>query len=516
MRPIRYAVMAFGSTVYPNFCAFGRRVDKAFEAGGCERFVTTIFADECGNQAADFAAFLGGVRHELGHREAPADAAHPVLEVRLGATPGAAPEPAVLRGHQRARVLRSELQAGQRRVRRIAIDIGGCEGLSYATGGHLSVLPCNPDDEVASVAGAFGISREELHSSIDAVVVEGADSYPASFDFLPSTLYNVLRCHLDITVRASSLDRVMSMVRDAGGMSDEEYAAMMKEDAEEVAARYWWVSNVLRAFPKAMANLTLGVLVSTLAFQAPRMYSIASCSLVAPSVVELCVGLVDVRSHIGLASGYLHSLEVGSSVWVAVGKSSFAPPEALATPMIMVAAGTGVAPFAGFVRQRLHLGAKDCGEALLFCGARTKEDVLFEPLFSEGRDASALTGYSTALSRQPGRPRRLLTMEMRDSAAAIWALLQRPDCQYYMCGDGGVADDAYEALLHAVMSGGQMSRARAVAFMGRMRAQGRYHLDIWGTITHGKRPCSGSQHQNRAKAWLEIVKVKTLDASPSL
>lgn len=267
--------------------------------------------------------------------------------------------------------------------------------------------------------------------------------------------------------------------------------------------------------PQAMDKLTLGTLLSTLAYQAPRLYSIVSSDLVSPRVIDVCVGLVSVDINDGLSSGYLHSVEVGSSLWVSAGKSSFVPPKSLSTPMIMVAAGTGTAPFAAFVRQRMHLGAKDCGDAMLFCGARSKADVLLEPVFREALEAKALTAYSIALSREPGQERRRLNMEMQDSAAAVWELLQRPDCEYYMCGDAGVADDAYEALLQVVMSEGHMSRARSIAFMSNMRSQGRYHLDIWGSITQGQRVQRSSQRKKSgAKAWLEMVKVKTAEPSP--
>lgn len=513
-KPMRYAVMAFGSTVYPSFCAFGKRVDKAFEAAGCERFVNTILADECGDQAADFGMFLRGVRTELGPRPPPANASEPVLEISLGLVPSTTTEPSDIIGHRRARVVESELlTSGQRCVRRMCVDVHGCEGLSFATGGHLSVLPGNPHEEVVRLAGALGVGEEQLHASIEATMVEGAHRYPASLGFQPSSLYDALRWYLDITVRASSLDRILSMVRDAGGMAEETHAEMLQENAADVAARYWWVSDVLLAFPEAMAKLTWGTLFSTLGSQAPRLYSISSSSLITPSVVEVCVGLVSVQGHVGLASGYLHSLEVGSSVWIAVAKSSFAPPESLTTPMIMVAAGTGAAPFAGFVRQRMHLGAEKCGKAMLFCGHRTNADILLEPLFQGALDASALTAYSVALSREQGREGRL-TMQIRDSAAAVWDLLRRPDCEYYMCGDGSVADGAYEALLQAIIVEGSMSRARAVAFMDAMRAQGRYHLDIWGRITHGQRVIGTTRVQRNRSSWLAITKIKTDMSSP--
>jgi len=515
-KPIRYGVMALGSSIYPKFCAFGKKVDKVFRAAGAASFVSIMLADDCKDQAADFRKFLAAVRNELEPRPVPPNAVEPVLHVSLGQSePPVEAQVKELRGHVLAEVVSSEqlLESSQaeRSTRRICIDISCCEGMTYRTGGHLSILPCNPHGEIVELVSELGIQEERAHARLEAVMVEGRDRYPADLGFEATTLYDALQWHVDITVRPANVVRLLDMVWHAGGMTADEHSELAKENTRELSARFWWVSRLLRAFPQAKGKITLSTLLTTLPAQVPRLYSIASSDLVSPSVVELCVGLVSVEGKHGLASGYLHSLEAGSPVWVSAQSSSFCLPESLDAPVIMVGAGTGVAPFVGFVQERLHLGrsAEKCGEAQLFFGSRCKGEALHRGLFRGALDAKALTAYDVSLSREPGVERSYVTDGLRRAAKGVWQLLQRPDCHYYVCGDGKMAVGAYEALISAIAQGGEMSRAKAVAFMDNMRAQGRYHLDVWGLINHGgSQGRRRSRIQNNSQVWLKMMQDK--------
>mmetsp|Transcript_84594 Transcript_84594/g.217977 ORF Transcript_84594/g.217977 Transcript_84594/m.217977 type:complete len:1162 (+) Transcript_84594:51-3536(+) len=289
-KPIRYAIMALGSTVYPRFCGFGKKVDKTLEAAGGKRFVATILADECLDQAADFRRFLAGIRNELEPRPAPPGAVAPELQVTLGEPQADAKHVDCddIRAHVRAKVSVSDVllrnSTSDRSTRKICIDISGCEGMSYRTGGHLSVLPCNPHEEILKLAAELDISEAQLYAPLKAEMVEGEKRYPADLGFAAQTLYETLKWHLDIGVRSGNLERTLRLVRDAGGMTQEEYVELMTQDKEHLAGDYWWLANVLQAFPKARGKIALGTLFTTLPPQHPRLYSIASSNLVSPSV----------------------------------------------------------------------------------------------------------------------------------------------------------------------------------------------------------------------------------------
>lgn len=98
--------------------------------------------------------------------------------------------------------------------------------------------------------------------------------------------------------------------------------------------------------------------------------------------------------HEGVATGYLHRLWkeqqlMGSPttdlyISLHTNMNKFAHPESLSAPLIMISAGTGVAPFIGFLQQRRRLkqqsSSQDVGESWLFFGCR---DPNFDLLFAE-------------------------------------------------------------------------------------------------------------------------------------
>jgi cytochrome P450 / NADPH-cytochrome P450 reductase len=76
----------------------------------------------------------------------------------------------------------------------------------------------------------------------------------------------------------------------------------------------------------------------------------------------------------GVASSFLARLNEGDQVAVAVRSSQagFHIPDDPAVPVIMVCAGTGIAPFRGFIQERAvrKAAGEDVGTALLFFGIR--------------------------------------------------------------------------------------------------------------------------------------------------
>merc|ERR1719428_1110208 len=94
-------------------------------------------------------------------------------------------------------------------------------------------------------------------------------------------------------------------------------------------------------------------------------------------------------------------LQVGESLVVACRPSSFKMPKSASVPIVMVGAGTGLAPFRAFVREfRAENGVRR--ETMLFFGCRKREedfiyrDELLEALTS---NAPALGELITAFSR---------------------------------------------------------------------------------------------------------------------
>lgn len=158
-----------------------------------------------------------------------------------------------------------------------------------------------------------------------------------------------------------------------------------------------------------------------------RVYSISSSSLSSPlssptpttsgggARVSLTFAVLDepslsspTRRHQGAASTYLASLRAGDTLSVAVRKGlpAFRLPAGSAAetmPIIMVAAGAGIAPFRGFVQERAAIMArgKRLAPAVLFFGCRGRGDDLYRAEF-DGWERAGVVRVFRAYSRQDG------------------------------------------------------------------------------------------------------------------
>jgi sulfite reductase (NADPH) flavoprotein alpha-component len=123
----------------------------------------------------------------------------------------------------------------------------------------------------------------------------------------------------------------------------------------------------------------------------PRFYSLASSSR--DGVLEICVRLQEG----GLCSAFLHDLEPGGSIDAFIRENpSFRPAEGR-TPLILIGAGAGIGPLAGFVR------ANDAGRPVhLYWGGRSpSSDFLYEHELAMHLAEKRLTTPNTAFSRTP-------------------------------------------------------------------------------------------------------------------
>lgn len=199
--------------------------------------------------------------------------------------------------------------------------------------------------------------------------------------------------------------------------------------------------------------LPLGDFLAMLPPMRIRQYSISSSPLVDPTVATVTWSVLDAPSkavgskrYLGVASNYLQSLEEGDRIHVAVKPShgNFHPPNDIEkTPVIMLCAGTGLAPFRGFVQERamqIQAGRK-LAPAYLFIGcAHPEKDALFkDELEKWERDGviKVFYAYSRASEQSKGcRHVQDRLWEERDEVVKIF----REGAKLYVCGSSMVGE----------------------------------------------------------------------------
>lgn len=190
-----------------------------------------------------------------------------------------------------------------------------------------------------------------------------------------------------------------------------------------------------------------------------RLYSIASTRHgddVDDKTVSLCVRQLEYKhpetgeTVYGVCSTHLCNLEVGADVAITgpVGKEMLLPNDEEAT-IIMIATGTGIAPFRAFLWRMFkeqHEDYKFKGLAWLFFGIPYTANILYreelEQLQQEFPDNFRLTYAISREQQNPEGGKMYIQDRIKENADELWPLIQKPNTHSYICGlkgmEGGI------------------------------------------------------------------------------
>lgn len=311
------------------------------------------------------------------------------------------------------------------------------DGVEYSTGDHLTVLADNPPELVDAVTDALGIDPR-LRLSIN----------PRRTSRRLIALDREVSVHELLThfveLRKPVTHNQLRKLANSNPCAPERERLQQLADSEEPCALS--VIECLQEFPACA--ITGAELLELLEPMTPRHYSIGSSSKRSPREVALIVSVLDTPARSGqgvfkgVASNHLAGVTPGTQIRARVdpARQAFRAGAEPQKSVILVSAGTGVAPFCGFLGDRL--AAKDAGEpfapALCFFGVRDPDvDYIFRDLFEEGQRLG-IVRMRPAFSRAPQDGVRYVQDRIAADADDVWALLGDPatDTHVYICGDG--------------------------------------------------------------------------------
>lgn len=231
------------------------------------------------------------------------------------------------------------------------------------------------------------------------------------------------------------------------------------------------------------AHFDLNQFIAKLSPLLPRFYSVASTPLLHSDEVHLLVSLTTFEHNgeerFGVASHFLcMRAEVNETAVPCYVQPTlhFTLPENHATPIIMVGPGTGVAPFRGFIQERLHHNAP--GKNWLFFGERNqKTDFFYEEFWSSLAQKEKLT-LDLAFSRDQAS-KLYVQHKLLEKGAQVWEWLEE-GASFYVCGDADpMAKEVEAAILQICTSHGRLSQEEAKAYLKKLRQEKRYLADVY-------------------------------------
>lgn len=355
------------------------------------------------------------------------------------------------------------------------------EGVEYQTGDHLTVLADNPPDLVTTVLELLEVDGE-LRLSVNP----------------RRTSRRLIALDREVSVR-ELLTHFVELRKPATPSQLRRLAASNpcqpeRERLEELAAAQdpCTLSPLECLLEFRACVLTEAELLELLEPMTPRHYSIASSSRLTPGLVALVVSVLDApaRSGYGLfqgvASNHLAAIAPGTQIRARVdsARQAFRAGADPAKNVILVSAGTGVAPFRGFLGDRL--AAKQDGEpyssALCFFGIRDPDvDYIFREEF-EAAEGEGIVRMRPAFSRAPQDGVRYVQDRIAADANEVWDLLGDPakDTHVYVCGDGAkMAPAVRQAFLDIYCARTGDSESQARDWLIGLVESDRYVEDVW-------------------------------------
>lgn len=449
---LKYSVLALGDSSYPQFCVVGRKLDQRLAELGAQRFADRADADVEIDLIA--APWIDGALTRI------KEIAEPTLAISATVT---ALRPAGS-GWSRERPFAAELLENQRvtardaskNVRHLEISLAGA-GLSYQPGDALGVWPRNPAPLVSEVLQATGLNGEH-------VVEVGGRSLP-------------LATWLTEERELTRLSRPLLLAHTERS-NDSDLRQAVDTDSARLLREYQPI-DLLR---RHAAVWSAQELVAALRPITPRLYSIASSPSVVGEEAHLTVARVGYEfagfSHLGAASSHLADANDGDRLRVFIEPNiRFRLPSDSGRDIIMIGAGTGVAPYRGFLQERIASGAT--GRNWLVFGERqARNSFLYQLEWQDALKRGGLQRIDLAFSRDQAA-KRYVQHAIADSGSELWAWIDA-GATVYVCGDAtAMAPDVHAALIAVLETHAGKSNEDAAAYLSEMTDQRRYLRDVY-------------------------------------
>lgn len=449
---VRFAVLALGDTAYTQFCAIGKAIDARLEELGGVRVADRVDLDlDYAKQAADWTEKSLA---KLAPQEAPAGGT--VVHVDFGGAAVPASDDDEPR-YTAENPLEAEIATlinlngtGSTRETWHAEFAFDDPAFTYQPGDAVGLIPENDPVLVDELLKAVGLASDA------ALLLKLQKSY-------------------DVTTLSRSAVENYAKLTGRGDVK-----ALLEGEAYPKFATDRQLVDLFETYPE---KLTAEQLVSLLRPLPGRLYSVASSLKAHPGEAHLLVGAVRWESHgkvrKGVSSTYLgERRKVGSTAKIYVKPNRhYRLPADGHTPIIMIGAGTGVAPYRAFVEERVATGAK--GKSWLFFGERNfTNDFLYQLEWQDYLASGDLTRIDLAFSRD--QPEKIYVQHRLWERRADIAGWLEDGAHLYICGDEkGMAKDVDQTLVKILAEAAKGDEEAGRAKLKELTKAGRYQRDVY-------------------------------------
>ncbi|UFT98050.1 assimilatory sulfite reductase (NADPH) flavoprotein subunit [Radiobacillus kanasensis] len=457
---LRYSILALGDSSYEFFCKTGKDFDKRLEELGAERILPRV---ECDLDFEDPAnQWMEDITSKVLDEHSNSGEVGSTTEVVA---------PAMQKEYSKKNPFHAEIveninlngRGSNKETRHLVLDLEG-SNLHFEPGDSLGIVPTNHPMLVDQIINKMGFNPDEQ------VLINK--------DGELDTVRNALLSTYEITKLTKPL--IEKLVDVFENQSLKELLGSNREELNQYLEGRD-VLDLVQDFGPWEA--TASEFISVLRKLPSRLYSIASSCQANPDEVHLTVGTVRFKAHgrdrIGVCSGKIaEQLEVGDKIPVYVQRNkSFRLPEDPSAPIIMIGAGTGIAPYRSFLEEREELGVT--GETWLFFGEQHfMTDFLYQVEWQRWLKSGVLSKMDVAFSRDTVS-KIYVQHRMLEKSLLLYEWLEN-GAYLYVCGDEKhMAKDVHQTLLTIIEKEGGKTKEEAEEFLVTLRKEKRYQRDVY-------------------------------------
>ncbi|CAI5747171.1 unnamed protein product [Peronospora destructor] len=212
--------------------------------------------------------------------------------------------------------------------------------------------------------------------------------------------------------------------------------------AERGPHQHVTIADIFDLFPSV--RLSFADFSQIVPLNSPRYYTISSSRQFSPDIVSITLGL---RKKDALplprCSSYLAMLKPGEAIRASFYQSSFVFPYHDHRPIMLISAGTGIAPFRAFLQDLEHEDKTSSHQhrpAYLFYGCREASvDFLYGEELERARESGVLDQLHVTFSDDGDRPKRYVQDALIEQSELVARHLLQDEGYIYLCEFSGSA-----------------------------------------------------------------------------
>lgn len=452
---LKYSVLALGDSSYKHFCKIGKDIDSRLAELGAQRISERIDCDVDFEPSADI--WTDNCLSKLLKKDNSIKI-NSINQQNTESVSGSTYTKSNLYPAKIIDKIQLNGKGSSKRTFHFEFSLEG-SGLSY-----------HPGD-------ALGVKCRNEHELVDAIIKQ-AKLNPLSLvevDKNEKTLRQALTNDFEISTLTGQVIENYAKL-----LNNKELNSLIK-DKDKVFA-FTQERDILDLITEFPAEFDSNQFIAVLRKLQPRLYSIASSQTAYSDEVHLTVGEVaynyNNRLHKGACSNFLSAASDEQPVYVYIDENiSFRLPYDNNIPVIMIGAGTGIAPYRAFMQERAETGAG--GKSWLFFGERNfTTDFLYQVEWQKYLKNKTLDRLDVAFSRDQAK-KIYVQHKLIEHKKELFRWIE-DGAHIYLCGDkNSMASDVKNTLTSIIQTEGGLSLEKATEYFKQMRRELRFHEDVY-------------------------------------